>query len=87
MDKRDLQYDLQLDDEITSKIRALKNLGDLRIETDVTSDGSYFVQWSHFDDPWDSNEAYSDTPAGAVEDVYQQLWYILMRECESITNP
>jgi hypothetical protein len=87
MVKMDLQYTLKLNDEITEKIQTLKNLGNLRIETDMTSDEPYFVVWSNFEDPWDSCEAFSNTPAGALEEVYQDLWYILWKECESITYP
>lgn len=81
MVKMDLQYTLEFNDEINEKIRTLKHLGNLRIETDMTSDEPYYVVWSHPEDPWDSSEAFSDTPAGALEDVYQQMWYILWKEC------
>lgn len=81
MIKMDLQHTLHFNPENVEKIRALKHLGNLRIETDMTSDEPYYVVWSNFEDEWDSSEAFSDTPSGALEDVYQQMSYILWREC------
>jgi len=81
MIKMDLQHTLHFNPENIERIKTLKNLGNLRIETDMTSDEPYYVVWSSFEDEWDSSEAFSDTPAGALEDVYQQMWYILWREC------
>ncbi len=78
------QQSFTFNDETSKHIRTLKNLGELYTEHIADEPKPYRVQWSHFENPWDINEAYGDTLEEAVMEVYDQLYYILWQECNRL---
>lgn len=75
------QYQLKLNDEVSEMMRILLDMGDLTVSFDAEQPKPYYAMWSHFDNPWDTNEAYGDTITEAINEVYDCLDYILWQEC------